>query len=298
MSALQKYLIVGTPIAQSLSPRLHNAVYRELGLPRELNACDPKDVAGFEQLIDRLRDGVYQGLCVTIPYKLQAQLACDTLTPTARRTGAVNYIRREADGSLTGDNTDAQGFAQAASQELGISFAGITAAVCGSGGASRAIVDALLQGGAARIALVSRNPQRTAEEWGIVDASFVRVSQLNLGEDSASSPPAIPVQALDYKALLQSCSCFDLLVNTTPLGMSDDHMPVPEEWLLSAAPAVYDAVYRKEGTTPLVAAAHKVGIPAADGRSMLIEQAICGMQFWGIEADSALLRSIIDIALQ
>jgi len=74
-------------------------------------------------------------------------------------------------------------------------------------------------------------------------------------------------------------------------------MPVSADWLAANVDAVYDAVYRKKGTTPLVAAARQAGIPADDGRSMLIEQAILGMHFWGIEEDFQMLRSIIDASL-
>jgi shikimate dehydrogenase len=293
---MHSYLVVGTPISHSLSPKLHNAVYQELGLARELSAFDPKDVAGFERLIGKLRAGCYQGLCVTIPYKSQAALACDNLSTGAERIGVANYIRRELDGSLSGENTDAQGFASAVKLELGLDLNAQRVVLCGSGGASRAIVDALTQAGAAHITLVSRNPGLLAREWGIVDTDTISIA----GSVTFSAPPdtfTTQMSVLDYEALKQADTHFDLLVNATPLGMNDDLMPVPVDWLGSKVSAVYDAVYRKAGTTPLVTAAQQAGIPAADGRSMLIEQAVLGMHFWGIEADAARLRSIIDTSL-
>ena len=289
-----KYLVVGTPISHSLSPRLHNAAYRELGLSRELRAYDPfieGGEAGFERLVGEFRQGAYQGLCVTIPYKLQAAISCDVLSHTAQRTGAVNYIRRESDGSLSGDNTDVRGFAAAVQLELGLDLRDCCqVAVCGSGGAARAVVDALTQAGVECIALVTRDPKRVADEWGIPNSSM---SEIVKPHAASLSPAEAQVQALCYEALERSCSDFDLLVNATSLGMNDDLMPVPADWLGSQVAAVYDVVYRKMGTTPLVATAGAAGILAADGRSMLIEQAIVGMQFWGIEESSARLRSII-----
>ena len=296
--SIDKYLVVGTPISHSLSPKLHNAVYRELGLNRELRAYDPfieDGEAGFEQLVGELRQGAYQGLCVTIPYKLQAAVSCDVLSSTAQRTGAVNYIRREADGSLSGDNTDVRGFAAAVQLELGLDLRDCCqVVVCGSGGAARAVVDALTQAGVERIALVTRDPKRAADEWGIVDSSM---SEIIKPHAASLSPAGAQLQALCYEALERSCSDFDLLVNATSLGMNDDWMPVPADWLCSQVAAVYDVVYRKMGTTPLVATARELGIPAADGRSMLIEQAIVGMHFWGIEENPTRLRSIIDSCL-
>jgi len=303
MDEAQKYFVVGTPIAHSLSPRLHNAVYQELGLARELEPHDPKDAAGFADLISRLRAGELAGICSTIPYKLAALRACDTLTPPAQRTGAVNYIRREVDGSLRGDNTDAQGFAQALKRELDFNSAQKTAVVCGSGGASRAIVDALIQEGALSIALVSRDPAKAAREWKIPNLSHKQTSKFMLEpltvseRHSTSLGTTTTLGAIDYETLEHTDTYIDLLVNSTPLGMNDERMPVSKAWLHSTGPAIYDAVYRKEGTTPLVAAAREVGIPASDGRSMLIEQAILGMRFWGVNTEPTLLRSIIDISL-
>jgi len=296
MKNMQNYLVVGTPITQSLSPRLHNSVYQELGLSRELSAFDPGDPDGFYQLVDGLRTSEYQGLCVTIPYKLAAYNACDTLSPTAQRTGAVNYIRREADGSLTGENTDAQGFAQAVKLQLNLDFKGICAVVCGSGGASRAIVDALIQGGAQEVTLVSRDAGR-AEKAAKATKGYgiARPDSLELDQVEPAQPGRI--RTIDYEALYAGKHRYDLLVNATPLGMNDGAMPVTASWLIVNVSAVYDAVYRKSGTTALVAAAHQADIAAADGRSMLIEQAILGMQFWGIHTDPAVLRSIIDAAL-
>ncbi|MCL2525693.1 MAG: shikimate dehydrogenase [Coriobacteriia bacterium] len=279
---VQKYLVVGTPITQSLSPLLHNAVYQQLKLPRELEALDPGDEAGFEVIVHALRSGAFAGACVTIPYKLAAFEACDRTTTAARRTGAVNYIRREADGSLFGDNTDAGGFARALTRELEFDMLECTAVVCGSGGASRAIVDALLQGGADQIALVTRDPRRVVQDWQLEDTS--------IGDKDRILP-------LSYQGLEMLESPVDLLVNATPLGMADNRMPVSEVFLGNYVAAVYDAVYRKDGTTALVGAAHYLNIPAADGRSMLVEQAILGMRFWGVDADSRELRSIIDASL-
>jgi len=273
MAEMKKYLVVGTPITQSLSPKLHNTTYGELGLNRELNPIDPGNRTGFDALIADLRAGKHEGFCVTIPWKLAAAQACDTLSDTAQQSGAANYIRRESDGSLSGDNTDAMGFANACKQELNFDFAGSTVAVCGSGGASRAIVAACLAEGAARVDLITRSPG-----------------------DVSDFPPQ--VTTLSYDELYALGTTYDLLVNATPLGMNDDSsMPVSIDFLTNKVKAVYDAVYRKEGTTPLVAAACKTSIPAADGRSMLIEQAILGMQFWGLSEDSTTLRSAINESL-
>ena len=255
---LRRYFVVGTPIADSLSPALHNAVYQELGLPRILEPYDPIDVAGFESFLQAIRqDDQVGGACVTLPYKVRAAELCDTLTETARRIGAVNYLRREADGTLTGENTDAAGFRSSLYLELGLEPRGLRVCVCSSGGVSRAIVDALQQGGAAEVQVVSRR------------GSFT------------------------YADLLAAPNTYDLLVNATPLGMTGDTMVVPPEWAHSSVKAVFDAVYRRTGTTPLVAEARRLELAACDGRSMLIEQAIKGMCFWGIDGDEAALRSIM-----
>jgi shikimate dehydrogenase len=285
---MDKYLVVGTPITQSLSPVLHNAVYRELGLPRVLEAVDPDDELGFANLVTGLRDGVYQGLCVTIPYKIESAVAADSLTDLARSIGAANYLKHADEAPLSkkslnsvrilGDNTDAPGFLSAARREIDFDPKGSKVCICGSGGVSRAVVEVLKQAGAAEVAIVSRSPA------------------LNVA-NAAIQNDATRITHMNYDELFASGQCFDLLVNATPLGMHDNSSPVPESWTHSHIKAVYDTVYRKSGTTPLVEAARLREIPASDGLSMLVEQAIFGMRFWGIEADDDLLRSIMVTSL-
>ncbi|MCL2680706.1 MAG: hypothetical protein FWF11_04445 [Coriobacteriia bacterium] len=266
------YLIVGTPITHSLSPLLHNAVYRQLGLSRELRACDPKDGDGFQTVLQQLRAGIYQGFCVTIPYKGAAAAAADAASAVVQRTAAANYLRRNPDGSIAAENTDVQGFLCALDQQLQLSPAGLKVCVCGSGGAARAVCDALTTQHAAQVTLVSRKP-----------------AALTQGDTT--------LRILDYNSLQQLDESFDLLVNATPVGMNDQLTPLPQQWTNSAAKAVFDLVYRASGTTPLVTSAREQGIPACDGRAMLVEQAILGMHFCQIDHDPAQLRSIMESVL-
>jgi len=278
MSNVQKYLVVGTPISQTLSPQLHNAVYRELGLPRELAAVDPGDEKGFKVLLQDLRAGKYQGFCVTIPYKLAAAQTCKYTSPAVQRTGAANYIRRDDDGTLSADNTDVVGFLRSLELKLGLKPAGLNVCICGSGGAARAICDALLTHGVSQVTVVTRNPSVVFGAAGT--------------DGSAHS-----VRVVSYDTLHQMDCSFDLLVNATSLGMKDELMPVTQDWTHSSVKAVFDAVYRKSGTTPLVQMARSARIPATDGRAMLIEQAVAGMRFWDVREDPAQLRSIMEAAL-
>ncbi|MCL2379847.1 MAG: shikimate dehydrogenase, partial [Coriobacteriia bacterium] len=268
---LAKYLVVGTPIAHSLSPALHNTVYEQLELNRELVARDPGNTKDFAVLLQDLRAGQYQGFCVTIPYKLAAAHACDDLSFIAQRTGAANYIRRNSDGSLSGDNTDVVGFLNALDMQLGLKPAGLNVCICGSGGAAKAACEALLMHGVSQVTMVSRNPT------ALIGA---------IGNDSG----AHALRIVSYDTLHQMDCRFDLLVNATPLGMDNDLLPVRHDWMHSATDAVFDIVYRRDGITPLVAAAQRMEIPAIDGRAMLIEQAAYGMHFWGVDADVAQLR--------
>lgn len=264
---------------------MHNAVYSQLGLNRRLAAYDPKNENGFLKLAEQLRAGDIAGLCVTIPYKKIAATVCDNLTQTAQRIAACNYIRRESDGSLTGHNTDAGGFAAAVTRKLGLILADCNTIICGTGGTAAAITDALLQ------AQQAQQSQPNSKSSDIRNSARITIV-------SRTALPDASLTTLSYNQLTQLSTSYDLLVNTTPLGMKDDQSPVSADWLKKHVGHVYDVVYRKSGTTPLVSSAQRNGIPAADGLSMLKEQAILGMDFWNLQQESGIdddtIRSIID----
>lgn len=259
--------LLGDPVEHSLSPQFQNAAIRELGLDAVYLAlrCDGPSVPALLRGIT-LAGGAGN---VTVPHKLRAWDAVDRRTPAADQTRACNTFWLHG-GEIWGDNTDVAGFARAAESLLGAVPRGARVLVAGAGGAARAAVCALLDAGAAEIALVARNPQRAE--------SLAR----GLG-----SPRSVRVGS-EFPA-----GHWDLAVNATPLGLrADDPSPVPDELSFAAA---LDLVYRPGGT-PWVRGLRARGVPAADGTEMLVQQGAAAFRCWfGVAPPLAAMRSALGL---
>ena len=133
--------VIGDPIAQSKSPVIHNAWAAALGIDAHYDRAHVKSADLADYLALRRNDANWRGCNVTMPHKQAIIPLLDRLDDVAARIGAVNTVVREADGSLTGHNTDAPGFAEPLGQPGG------RALVLGAGGAARAIVVALAEAG-------------------------------------------------------------------------------------------------------------------------------------------------------
>jgi shikimate dehydrogenase len=253
--------LVGHPVNHSLSPGIHNAALTACGLEGDysLFPIHPNDKQGLRELLARVRSGEITGLNVTIPHKRNVIELMDELTPTAAAIGAVNTIYMH-DGTLMGDNTDAAGFLLDLKKLLSTEtpmHGGLNALVLGAGGSARAVVYALANDG-----------------WDVTVAARRLEQAQQLAESFANGK--IRSAAFDCEP-----STFDLLVNTTPLGMTPnlDSSPLPETVSLPRHLSVYDLVYNPR-ETKLVRAARSQGLNATTGLGMLIEQAALGFEVW------------------
>jgi shikimate dehydrogenase len=235
--------LTGYPIAHSLSPALHNAVYRELGLDWEYGLYPCVDETAFLALIAELR-AEWVGLNVTTPYKPQAFAACECLLPDAEASGAVNVLT--AGAVLTGDNTDGRGLLAALARATGITLAGTHFVICGNGSVTGSIVAALKDKATASITVLSRR----------------------------AAPGTQP-----YSKASEVLATADVLIDATTLGMQPhDGSALPLE-LLRPDLVVVDTVYG-HGQTALIKAARAIGAPAFDGLGMLVEQAALTIEDW------------------
>ncbi|UDY36181.1 shikimate dehydrogenase [Dermatobacter hominis] len=254
--------VIGDPVAHSLSPRIHNAAFRALGLDWVFVAL-PVARGQAAAAVDGARALGLRGLSVTMPHKEAVIASLDGLTSAAAELGAVNCILRAPhdDALLLGDNTDGQGYLRGLKADLGVEPAGRRFVVVGAGGAGRAVVQALAAAGAAAVTVVNRDPGR--------------------GEVAAALAGAVGalVPAADAGAVAAAVGAADVLVNATPVGMGDDgDLPVPEGFLRPDL-VVSELVYHP-ATTPLVAAARRRGAPTANGLSMLVHQAAVAFEHW------------------
>lgn len=156
----QRAAVLGSPIDHSLSPVLHTAGYRALGLDFEYSKieCTAEQLPGIVAASD------YIGFSVTMPCKFAAWEFADELTDRARAIGSANTLVRQ-DGGWLADNTDCLGVLGALS-ELGIELSEVT--LIGAGGTARAVIWALGELGVKRVRLLNRS-DRAAELHGIAD---------------------------------------------------------------------------------------------------------------------------------
>jgi len=267
--------LTGYPLGHSLSPKLHGAAFKSVGLEGdyELFPVSPDDPVGLPQLMGRVRAGELQGLNVTIPHKQMVIPLLDELTPSARAIGAVNTVYPK-DGQLVGHNTDAPGFAVDLKRSLGVDVqAGGRVVVLGTGGAARAVVYALLTGGWDVTLAVRAADTGMAE--GLI-ASFKGVA-------AQGGPRFVLLEAEPLRPVLEGVG---LLVNTTPLGMSPevDVTPWPEGLSFPQA-AVYDVVYNPRETR-FIRQARAAGLRAETGLGMLVSQAALSFETWTGRAPS------------
>ncbi|NIZ00757.1 shikimate dehydrogenase [Thalassospira lucentensis] len=257
--------VMGWPVSHSKSPRLQ-------GYWLANNAIDgsymPLPVApeNFETALTSLRDLGFAGVNVTIPFKETAMRACDELTDRAKRIGAVNTVTFAKDGRLLGDNTDGFGFIENLRQEApNTAFCSGPAVVLGAGGASRAVLVALLDEGCPEIRLANRTRKRADDLAGEIN------------------DPRITV--IDWPVAPSALENASLVVNTTSLGMVGQPALEIDLTGLPTSALVTDIVYAPL-ITDLLAQAKDRGNPIVDGLGMLLHQARPGFHKWfGIDPD-------------
>ncbi|MBY0489064.1 MAG: shikimate dehydrogenase [Gemmatimonadaceae bacterium] len=248
-------VILGHPISQSRSPVFQNAALAHAGLALTYERLDTPPDALDATLAHCAAAGI--GGNATVPLKELLYERCAQVSPMAARTGAVNTFWFE-DGALLGHNTDVDG-ALATIDALAPN--GITGPVVllGAGGSAAAVCVALAQRGVRALTISARTPARA-------EALLARVglSGTVLGPDEVELHRVVRDAAL--------------VINTTPVGMRDDALPVAIE-PLGAETAVYDLVYREQGTAWTRAAAAR-GLRAEDGLRMLVEQGAAAFHCW------------------
>lgn len=245
--AKELFAIVGNPIFHSLSPRLHNASYREMDHPALFVPLRVDSFVEFWQefVVSKKLDAFglsINGMTVASPHKEEAVLTARTVSGMARQCEAANIIVRN-NGWWTADTTDPD-VVYTASQDCSVAVSEKRAAVIGCGGAGRAIAAALVESGAG-VTLINRGAER--------------------GEHAAEllGLPYIPLRDFDAEG-------FDIVVNATPVGRDTDEVPFALDRLSNDA-VVIDLVYGSRPTS-LVSGTRARRQMAIDGRDVLVTQ--------------------------
>jgi len=272
--------IIGNPVRSSLSPAMHQAALRRLGLDARYQAFEIKP-GQVRDVLRALSPLGFWGINVTIPYKEKVLPLLDEIDTEATAIGAVNTVVVR-DGRLRGHNTDAAGFRMALEREGRTDLHDAAVLVVGAGGAARAVAFACLGHGCGSLLIANRTPARAKSLRRALLASFPRA-------DIAAIPTAGPAWAH------QAAAC-EVIVNTTPLGSRpEDPLPVSPAGLRRGQ-TVMDIVYRPR-RTPLLSAAAAAGARAVGGLPMLLYQASLAFTLWtGREAPLAAMRRALSSA--
>lgn len=248
--------LLGDPVAHSLSPVIQNAAMRDEGLDGvyvALRVQSPEQMAAFMRGL-ALAGG---GGNVTLPHKEKAATVLDVPSSNVRRTGACNTFWFQ-EGKIHGDNTDVEGFSRALEAFLGEPPEAHRVLVLGAGGSGRACLVALLDADVKEVHLLNRTRDRARAVARRIGGERVRVL------DDRS------------EAVGQS---YDLVVNTTRLGLNEDD-PLPLDLdVLARAGAVVDLVYGRDSTA-FVNHARDRGVRASDGSEMLLHQGAVSFENW------------------
>jgi shikimate dehydrogenase len=267
--------LIGDPVKHTMSPAMHNAAFRSLGLdcvyiPFRVRIDD------LDRAINGMRALNIKGLNVTIPHKVAVIPLLDELDGLAEKIGAVNTIVNN-DGVLRGYNTDATGFLQAL-LEGGVEPEGKNVVILGAGGAARAISFILAEQDA-NLTIINRLLEL---DWAVELAS--RISRISKTEVKALE--------LNRENLATALRQADILVNATSVGMSPnvDETPVTAD-LIKPGLVVFDIVYNPIKTR-LIMEAGEAGAKPIGGLEMLLWQGALAFEMWtGHKAPVDLMRA-------
>ncbi|HSH54029.1 MAG TPA: shikimate dehydrogenase [Methylotenera sp.] len=256
---LDRYAVIGNPIAHSKSPMIHEAFAKNTGQQLEYGrVLAPLDA--FADTVEAMRLNGFKGANVTVPFKLEAFQLANQLTERAHDAGAVNTLIF-SDQGITGDNTDGAGIVRDIEQNLQIPIAGKRVLLIGAGGAAEGVLHPILARSPALLVITNRT----------LDKALTMVKKVEeQGEYRFISVNAYAFDDLHGQE-------FDIVINATSTGLTDTLLPLPVG-IFSSQALAYDMMYGRE--TPFMAFARQQGAQVADGLGMLVEQAAEAFYVW------------------
>jgi shikimate dehydrogenase len=251
--------VIGNPVKHSLSPVILNAAFREAKINWVYTA--------FETPEEKLADAIggiralgIAGLSVTMPHKAKVCSLLDEISDSAQSLGAVNCIVNDA-GNLKGHNTDGDGFLDAVKHDAGLDVAGKKILVIGSGGSARSIIYSLGKAEAREIAVINRTKNKALDALELAGSVGRHVEENEISKVVSEA---------------------DLVINATPVGMSDTEgtssFPL-EPNLLTKGQLAVDLIYHPI-STPWMEALREREVEVHGGLSMLIFQAAKAFKLW------------------
>tara|TARA_S200000501_G_scaffold13372_1_gene11880 strand:- start:177 stop:1034 length:858 start_codon:yes stop_codon:yes gene_type:complete len=271
--------LIGNPVSHSLSPIMQNAAIQYLGLDLIYIAIPCKN-EDLEIVINSLKKMNCKGLNITIPFKQKVFDYCNEVSAVAKKVKAINTLKLKENKNWSGTNTDIDGFIYPLKN---LDFKNKTSIVLGSGGAARSVIQGLINLKLSKITIISRN-KNSLDELVTNFENDIKIEGLINTETKIEN-------------LIQKT---DLIVNTTPVGMSKttNHNELPfgqSIWNnINSNTIIYDLIYNPS-PTPFLKFCDKKGCMTIDGLQMLIAQGAKSLSFWtnGLEVPFEVMHEAI-----
>ncbi len=267
-TVIDRYAVIGNPIAHSKSPLIHAAFAEQTGESLSYTA-ELVEIGKVAEFVHEFMQHNGRGLNVTVPFKQDAFELADTLSDRARRAGAVNTLLLD-NNIIYGDTTDGTGLLNDLVKNHEQSLKGKRILVIGAGGAVRGVLEPLLLENPERLVIANRTVEK-AQQLAHDFAAFGNISAC--GFDQLESQQ------------------FDIIINGTSASLSGELPPLPENILAQQACA-YDMMYAAEPTVFMQWASQQGATSVFDGLGMLVEQAAESFFLWRKKRPET--RSVID----
>lgn len=271
------FVILGDPVAHSLSPAMHSAAWAAMGRDAVYVACRVTPDAVVTAADGLFAAGV-RGVNVTAPLKEDVQAACADVSDAAAAAGSVNTLVR-GDAGWRGETTDGDGYVRWM-RDVGCEPRGATVALLGTGGAARSVALSVLAAGANAVRAIARDPARAVRATrGVAQAGGERFSVVGLEE------------AYGGGSFLHC----DLLVSSIPASALTPTMARLLLDRVSPSTPIADMSYGV--ASPLLVEAGARGHAVYDGRGMLLHQAVLSAGlWWGEEPAVEIYRQALETA--
>ena len=257
---MDRYCVIGNPIEHSLSPQIHQEFAAQTG---ELLTYEKVKVelTGFADFLKDFADSGGKGLNITVPFKVEAFNGATQLHELADIANAVNTLSIEG-ADIIGFNTDGLGFICDLTHRHGVQLAGKSVLVLGAGGACRGIIEPLLDTNPAQVTIANRTL-----------ANAQALCELFSGRHGHNS-----LSCVDLSVLAEGdAGTYDLVVNTTSLGLSAEGITLPSS--LAQGAFCYDMNYGDKAAFARWAK-EQDALKSVDGLGMLVEQAAESFNIW------------------
>lgn len=247
---LKKFLVIGNPIDHSLSPFMHNWVFKKLKIDAKYQKLKISD-SELPNIIKKINNENIDGINVTIPYKNRIIKYLDIINPRAKSINAVNIVYK-SNNKIIGNNTDWYGFTMALKKN-NISVIDKEIIILGSGGSAKSIVFSLINLGVKKINIISQNNKNH-----LFKNKFVNI--------------------YNYNQLSRLINANSIIINTTPIGMINNNLPI-DSMLLSKEQTIIDIIYTPLETN-LIKHAKELGAVNLNGLDMFIYQGLATIDIW------------------